>query len=117
MEFTQFVRKPFVVEAVEVTTENMEEIAKYVGEVREKEDGSPFILVDRRLIPNVFRVYPGYWLTRMGDRTRCYSRKIFLEQFVESHPDIIAWVDFMNHGGVENSRTTSAGDDIEIVAD
>ena len=101
MQFSEFVRKPFVVEAIEVTAENMAEIAKYVGEVREKEDGTPFILVDRRLIPNVFRVYPGYWLTRMGDRTRCYSRKIFFEQFVESNPEIIAWVDFMNGRTVE----------------
>jgi hypothetical protein len=34
MEFTQYVRKPFVVEAVEVTVENMAEVAKYVGEMR-----------------------------------------------------------------------------------
>lgn len=101
MEFSEFVRKPFVVEAVEVTKDNMAEIAKFVGEVREKEDGTPFILVDRRLIPNVFRVYPGYWMTRMGDHIRCYSRKIFFEQFVESQPEIIAWVDFMNGKTVE----------------
>ena len=101
MEFSEFVRKPFVVEAVEVTTENLAEIAKYVGEVREKEDGTPFILVDRRLIPNVFRVYPGYWMTRMGDHIRCYSRKIFFEQFVESNDEIVAWVDFMNGKTVE----------------
>jgi hypothetical protein len=101
MEFSEFVRKPFVVEAVEVTTDNIAEIAKYVGEVREKEDGTPFILVDRRLIPNVFRVFPGYWMTRMGDHIRCYSRKIFYEQFVESTPELQAWVDFMDGKTVE----------------
>src|SRR6188768_379385 len=98
MEFTQYVRKPFIVEAVEVTVENMAEVAKYVGEMREKDDGTPFIYVDRRLVPNVFRVYPGFYMTRMGDHIRCYSRKVFLEQFVPSHPDVVAWVEFINNG-------------------
>lgn len=81
MEFTEFVRKPFVVEAIEITTENITEIADFIGILREKEDGTPFISVDRRLIPNVYRVFPGFWMTRMGDNIRCYSKKIFLEQF------------------------------------
>lgn len=107
MEFTEFIRKPFIVEAVEVTTENIAEIAKYVGDIREKEDGTPFILVDRRLIPNVYRVFPGHWMTRMGDHIRCYTRKIFNEQFVESQPELVAWVDFMNGVSVED---VAAGD-------
>jgi hypothetical protein len=96
MEFNQFVRKPFVVEAIEVTEENIEEIAKYVGELRERDDGTPFIYVDRRLVPNIFRVYPGFWMTRMGDNIRCYSRKVFLEQFTEMTPNINSWVEFLN---------------------
>ena len=105
MEFTQYVRKPFLVEAVEVTAENMAEVAKYVGEMREKDDGTPFIYVDRRLVPNVFRVYPGFYMTRMGDHIRCYSRKVFLEQFVQSHPDIVAWVEFINNGDGKTQTT------------
>lgn len=81
MEYTKFVRKPFVVEAVEVTEDNIEEIAKYVGTIRKKDDGSSFIQVDRRLIPNILTVYPGFWLTRMGGNTRCYSARVFNEQF------------------------------------
>lgn len=83
MEFTTFVRKPFLVEAVEITAENIEEVAKFVGDLRQKEDGTPFILVDRRLVPNVYRVYPGFFMTKMGENVRCYSRKIFREQFIE----------------------------------
>lgn len=96
MEFTTFVRKPFVVEAVEVTAENLQEVAKHIGDVREKEDGTPYILVDRRLVPNIFKVYPGFFMTKMGDNVRCYSRKIFMEQFVEMNDSIQPWVDFMN---------------------
>ena len=100
MEFTTFVRKPFVVEAVEVTAENIAEVAKYVGDLREKEDGTQYILVDRRLVPNVFRVYPGFYMTKMGENVRCYSRKIFREQFVEEDDNIRPWLEFMEKQAV-----------------
>jgi hypothetical protein len=96
MEFATFVRKPFVVEAVEVTEENIEQVAPYIGDIKSKEDGTKYILVDRRLVPNVQKVYPGFFMTKMGENIRCYSRKIFSEQFVESSPEITEWVAFMN---------------------
>jgi hypothetical protein len=96
LEFSEFIRKPFVVEAVEVTTENIAEVAKYVGEVREKDDGTPYIFVDRRLVPNVYRVFPGFFMTRMGDHVRCYSSKVFKDQFTETTPEIMTWVQFLN---------------------
>ena len=99
IQFNSFVRKPFVVEAVEVTTDNIAEVAKYVGDLREKEDGTPYILVDRRLVPNVFKVYPGFFMTKMGENVRCYSRKIFKDQFTENNDSITAWVDFMAGDG------------------
>jgi hypothetical protein len=95
MEFTTFVRKPFVVEAVEVTAENIAEVAKYVGDLREKEDGTQYILVDRRLVPNVLRVYLGFYMTKMGENVRCYSRKIFREQFVEKDDSIDPWLELI----------------------
>lgn len=96
MEFTAYVRKPFLVNAVEVTEENIEEVAKFVGDLREREDGTKYILVDRRLVPNVDRVYPGFFMTKMGQNVRCYSRKIFKEQFVENTPEIQPWLDLMD---------------------
>jgi len=102
MEFATFVRKPFVVDAVEITTENIAEVAKYVGDLREKEDGTPYILVDRRLVPNVFKVYPGFYMTKMGENIRCYSRKIFREQFMEQTDEIKPWIDYMT-GNAEPS--------------
>jgi len=98
MEFTTFVRKPFVVEAVEITTDNIEEVAKHVGDLRHKEDGTPFILVDRRLVPNVFRVYVGFYMTKMGENVRCYSRKIFREQFIVKDDNLEQWLDFLAKG-------------------
>lgn len=96
MEFTSYVRKPFTVEAVEVTVENIEEVAGLIGEYRQKDDGTPFIQVNRRLVPNIWRVYTGFWVTKMGDNIRCYSKRIFLDQFVFNTPEIEASVKLMN---------------------
>ena len=103
MDTAVFVRKPFTVEAVEVTRENIAEVAEFVGILRENNDGTPYIQVDRRLVPNVYRVYPGFWMTRMGDNIRCYSKKIFKNQFTEVTPDIKNWVEFMNKDTAPNT--------------
>ena len=98
MNFTTYVRKPFIVEAIEVTPDNISEVSKYVGDLREKEDGTPYILVDRRLVPNIDRVYPGFFMTKMGENIRCYSRRIFKDQFMAQNEQIKPWVDFMVNG-------------------
>ncbi len=59
MEFTTFVRKPFTVEVVEVTDENIAEIAELVGTLRCKEDGSRYIHVDRPSWSSRSRGIPG----------------------------------------------------------
>ena len=96
MEFKSFVRKPFLVEAVEVTEENIAEVAKYVGDLRQKDDGTPYILVDRGVVQNILEVYPGFFMTKMGGKVRCYSRNIFWDQFTEHNEQIQPWLDFMN---------------------
>lgn len=87
MEFSKFVRRPFAVEAVEITKLNIEEIARLVGELRVKE-GVIYISLDRRIIPNVGQAYVGWWMTRMGDNYRCYSPKTFNHQFIDYEPSI-----------------------------
>lgn len=96
MEYTSFARKPFVVEAIEITAENLNDIAEMVGTIRTTVDDKVYIQVDRRLIPNIDRVFPGFWLTRMGKNIRCYSAKVFNDQFTEVTDDIKSWVDFLN---------------------
>ena len=86
VEYIEYVRKPFVVSAVEITVDNIEELNKEykIGTVEHKDDGTPYIEVtNRHKIPNVTKVYPGYLLTRMGKNIRCFSRRIFFEQFGE----------------------------------
>lgn len=114
MEFTTFVRKPFTVEAVEITEENIAEVAEQIGELRSKPDGGSFIHVNRKLVPNVFRVYPGFFMTQMGDNVRVYSRRIFKEQFVEVAPDIQGWIDFIN--GPDEMPVPASEVEEEVVA-
>ena len=95
LDYDNFVRKPFVVEALEVTKDNIALIAPYIGDLEEKNDGTPYIAVDRRLVPNIPRVYPGFYMTRMGDHIRCYSRRVFFEQFTPLTGDVEKWIDFL----------------------
>lgn len=76
-----YVRKPFAVKAVRITEENIEELAEQLGEVKVK-GREKYISLDRRIVPNVGRAFVGWWVTRLGDNLRCYSNKVFRDQFV-----------------------------------
>lgn len=102
IEFTNYVRKPFTVEAIEVTVENIRDVAKSlsIGVVKHDEDsGKPYILVDKKKIPNVNRVHPGYFVTKMGNNTRCYNPQVFGQQFIEITDEIIAAMEDINGEG------------------
>jgi len=96
MDANTFIRRPFVVEAIRITPENIEELAPEVGTLEHKTDGTPYIKVDRNKVPAVFKVWVGYWLTRMNGNVRCYSSKVFKEQFTEATEEGMAWVAYMN---------------------
>lgn len=82
MEFTTYVRKPFEVEAVEITPDNIAEAAKIIGRLSITKEGVPFIVVtEGKMTGKVERVWPGYWMTKMGKNIRCYSPQLFLSQF------------------------------------
>lgn len=92
MEFTKFIRTPYVVEAVEITESNLEEVADIVGykgvngtsnPIKEK-DGLIFIALDRKVVgPTLKRAYVGHWLARFEGKYRCYVPNIFEQQFVD----------------------------------
>lgn len=93
----EFVRKPYVLKAVQVTKANFEEIAEMIGTIiTPKNGGKPYIETDRQKVPFVTRVYVGFWMTVKGTSIRCYSPRTFREQFVQNTPDIQVWVDWMN---------------------
>lgn len=109
MEFQTYVRKPFKVEAILITDENIEELAKNIGRIDTKPNGDKFIQVDEDLVPNVPRVYPGFWMTKMGSNIRCYSPYAFGNQFLETDDAIDEWIAYMNNkSGDSNADTNRA---------
>ena len=82
-QFTTFVRKPFTVQAIRVTRENIHELSMLLGELREPPDEDPFIRVDKKRVPNVYNVKLGYWVTKMGPQIRAYNPDVFEQQFRE----------------------------------
>lgn len=95
MQFKTFVRKPFTVEAVEVTEDNIDDIAKMCGTIETNEDGQKFIKTNKEIVKTVTRVYIGFWMTKNGSSIRFYSRRIFNQQFIPSTPDIVESVKFI----------------------
>lgn len=91
--FAQYVRTPFSVEATIITEDNIEEVAKLVGTVRTK-NGEKYIALDRRIVPNISRAYLGWYVTRLGDNFRCYSPKVFVEQFEPMNETMVVCFDF-----------------------
>jgi hypothetical protein len=83
------------VDAVEITAENIEEVAPFIGDLRTQGDGTPYILVDPRLVPSVPKVYIGFFMTKIGDNVHCYSRRIFRDQYLKHTPEIQGWLDYL----------------------
>lgn len=81
MEFTTYIRKPFSIDAVQITEDNMKDVAKLIGKIRTR-DGVRYIAVDPRVVPVVRHAYVGWYLTRFEDSYRCYTPKLFKSQFV-----------------------------------
>lgn len=96
--FSDYVRKPFTVQAVMLTTDNIAAAAPMIGQLDKKPDGTPFIEVDPKKVPHVNRVFPGFYLTKMGKRIHCYSPKAFANQFLEPYDGLVEWVNEMNEG-------------------
>lgn len=88
----KYVRKPFAVEAVEVTTENIADVAEWCGgEVRASDGRKPgqaqqqFIKVNvkRPLNDRQTRAYPGDWVLSAGTGFKVYTEKAFSGSFEE----------------------------------
>lgn len=89
LEFSPYVRKPFQVEAIEITKKNIADIAQIIGELKTN-DGNPYILIDRRVVPSMAVAYPGFWVTRVNNNYLCFAGKVFRKLFME-HAPIIAF--------------------------
>jgi len=86
IETTTYVRKPFEVEAVEVTEENIEEVKDWCQGYLDT-DNRPFIKVKvaRALNERQTKAYPGDWVLYAGTGFKVYTAKAFHRTFERPH--------------------------------
>lgn len=92
MELDQkFVRKPFVVTAVEITESNIADLATSLGELKTDDStGRQFIQLNRKIVPMVDKAYVGWFVTGFGEKYRCFNPKSFHAQFID-YASPMAW--------------------------
>lgn len=76
------IREPFAIEAIQVTNDNMAELAKVFGRLMVEEDRTPYIAVSRKYARRGWKLHLGGYVTRMDEKIRFYSEKVFRDQFV-----------------------------------
>lgn len=86
IETTKFARKPFFVDAVQVTAENMEQVAQWCkGDVRTEGSGEEVkyvkVRVNRPLTDRQTKAYVGDWVLSAGSGYKVYTDKAFAKSF------------------------------------
>lgn len=88
LEITKYVRKPFVVEAVRVTAENMDAVSAWSGSSIETETtDNPVdvrfikVKVARVLNDRQTKAYIGDWVLYAGSGFKVYTDKAFIKSF------------------------------------
>lgn len=97
LQLNTFVRKPFTVEAIQVTQENIAAVTQMLnGLLGYEEDGTPFIQMDKKVVANFSVIRPGFWVTKMGDNVRVYVDSVFRNQFVEMDDNVEGLIGILN---------------------
>lgn len=89
METVKYVRKPFYVEAVQVTAENLEQVAEWAkGEIRraqgpngEGEQSYIKVWVQRPLDERQTMAFVGDWILYAGTGFKVYTQRAFDKSF------------------------------------
>lgn len=84
LETTRYSRKTFEVDAVQVTAENIAEVAKWCsGNVRSDKSGKKYVKVrvQRPLEDRQTMAYVGDWVLYAGTGYKVYTPKAFLNAF------------------------------------
>lgn len=89
----KFVRKPFEVEAIQVTAENIEEVAVWCnGSVERlgeegKDDRYIHVRVHYPISPRQTKAFIGDWVLYSKNGFKCYNPKAFSNNFVQADQD------------------------------
>lgn len=109
MEIKKYLRKPFVVDAVQVTEENIEKVAEWCGgQVKERPDRKTHVKLRYVKVP-VYRsmsrrqteAYIGDWVLQAGKGFKVYIDKAFANTFEEPDTSEGELVAVQSQGGEE----------------
>lgn len=84
LEITRYARKPFTIEAVRVTSSNLQDVAKWCeSDVRIDEKGKNhvFVRVHRPINDRQSKAYVGDWVLKAGTGFKVYTNKAFHNSF------------------------------------
>jgi hypothetical protein len=82
----KYISKPSEVEAIQVTKENMADVAKWcAGEIVKDKEGQPFIKVKvwRAQSEKLTQGYAGFWILRRGTGFKVYTDKAFKSSYTD----------------------------------
>lgn len=83
IEIVKYARKPFEVEAVQVTATNMEEVAQWCDGSVQQENGNTFVKVNvaRVLNERQTKAFIDDWVLKAGNGYKVYTPKAFSKSF------------------------------------
>lgn len=85
LDILEYVRRPFEVQVVQVTEENLQAVADWCqGEVRSTAEGNTFIKVKvyRPASSRQTRAFPGDWVLYSGKAYKVYNTEAFNKSFM-----------------------------------
>lgn len=114
---TKYVRKAFAVEAVEVTRDNVEEVAEWCGgEVKtspgkggRRQQQFVKVPVKNPLNDRQTRAYPGDWVLSAGAGFKVYTQKAFSASFEEQSDRMFEVVERMEERAAQEEKLFDEG--------
>jgi hypothetical protein len=88
------------VEAIRITGNNIHLVAASIeGTVEDDKDGKQFIRTHRKVVRNVDRIWPGFFLTKVRNKQLAYPSRLFYRNYVEPTEDVEDFVVFLEKLG------------------
>lgn len=94
MKTVTYVRKPFEVEAAQVTEDNLNEIQDWCqGTIMSEDDGAQYVKVrvNRAMNERQTKAFPGDWVLFAGTGFKVYTNKAFAKTFQKAaaEPEVV----------------------------
>lgn len=92
LETSRYARKPFYIDAVQVTAENINDVGKWCqGEVRTDAEKAQYVKVrvHRPLNERQTKAYAGDWILFAGTGYKVYTAKAFSASFELAPPETV----------------------------